>query len=77
MNECVHRWIIDAPNGPTSVGHCTHCGAVRDFVNTPVEHGKLQHGLRTKYGDLMGRLQIASRLVFDGHSKPSNSGWVR
>ena len=28
-----HRWLIDEPNGPTSVGRCKACGAVRVFRN--------------------------------------------
>lgn len=33
--ECVHRWLIETPNGgPTSPGQCRNCGAVRDFLNS-------------------------------------------
>ena len=27
-----HRWRIEEPNGPTSVGRCT-CGAIKEFKN--------------------------------------------
>ena len=29
----VHRWRIDPPNGPTSVGRCSRCRAKREFSN--------------------------------------------
>ena len=28
-----HRWRIDEPNGPTSMGLCGECGAVKEFQN--------------------------------------------
>ena len=31
--RCSHYWIIDSPNGPTSVGRCKYCGAVKEFTN--------------------------------------------
>lgn len=31
--RCSHYWIIDSPNGPTSVGRCKYCGAVKEFNN--------------------------------------------
>ena len=33
MAECTHRWVIDSPNGPTSMGTCKLCGADREFQN--------------------------------------------
>jgi hypothetical protein len=30
---CVHRWVIESPNGETSRGVCRHCGAVKEFPN--------------------------------------------
>ena len=32
-NECVHYWVIDPPNGPTSNGVCKICGAEKEFKN--------------------------------------------
>jgi len=29
-----HYWIIESPNGPTSVGTCQYCGARRVMVNS-------------------------------------------
>lgn len=28
-----HRWRIDEPNGPVSMGLCSECGAVKEFRN--------------------------------------------
>jgi len=28
-----HRWAIDEPNGPTSMGTCKICGASKQFKN--------------------------------------------
>jgi hypothetical protein len=30
---CVHRWVIESPNGETSRGRCRHCGAEKEFPN--------------------------------------------
>ena len=30
---CVHYWIIECPQGPTSVGTCRNCGERRVFRN--------------------------------------------
>ena len=30
---CQHYWIIDVPNGPTSIGRCRKCGTQREFQN--------------------------------------------
>jgi len=32
--ECVHHWIIATSNGPTSMGQCQRCHAVKEFKNT-------------------------------------------
>ena len=32
--ECVHYWIIETPEGPTSIGRCKYCGMVKEFSNT-------------------------------------------
>ncbi|MCC7363966.1 MAG: hypothetical protein IT303_06310 [Dehalococcoidia bacterium] len=28
-----HRWRIDEPNGPRSIGVCKTCGATKEFKN--------------------------------------------
>ena len=30
---CVHYWIIECPEGPTSVGTCRNCGEQKVFRN--------------------------------------------
>jgi len=32
--NCVHHWIIDAPNGRESTGTCKHCGVEKGFSNS-------------------------------------------
>lgn len=31
---CMHYWLIESPNGPTSIGTCTECGEEREFRNS-------------------------------------------
>lgn len=31
---CSHRWMIESPNGPTSMGKCMKCGAKGEFKNS-------------------------------------------
>jgi hypothetical protein len=33
-DQCVHQWVIEPPNGPTSQGKCRLCGEVRAFRNS-------------------------------------------
>jgi len=33
QKQCVHHWIIDSPDGPTSFGKCKLCGATAEFSN--------------------------------------------
>jgi hypothetical protein len=33
-SDCNHHWVIDSPNGPTSVGTCRTCGELREFKNS-------------------------------------------
>ncbi|MCJ7605782.1 MAG: hypothetical protein MUO19_07085 [Dehalococcoidales bacterium] len=30
---CGHFWVIEDPNGPTSMGKCKYCGEKREFYN--------------------------------------------
>ncbi len=32
--ECVHYWVIETPEGPTSTGRCKFCGLTKEFNNT-------------------------------------------
>jgi hypothetical protein len=34
QHKCIHHWIIDAPDAPTSYGKCKRCGEVAEFYNT-------------------------------------------
>jgi hypothetical protein len=31
--KCTHYWVIESPQGPTSLGRCKFCGAVSEFSN--------------------------------------------
>jgi len=31
--QCVHHWIIEPPDGPTSKGVCKICGSIKEFEN--------------------------------------------
>jgi hypothetical protein len=31
---CAHRWVIESPNGATSLGKCRVCGAEKEFPNS-------------------------------------------
>ena len=32
--SCMHHWMIDQPNGPTSMGTCKICGVSQEFNNS-------------------------------------------
>tara|TARA_Y100000296_G_C5071984_1_gene205357 strand:+ start:343 stop:594 length:252 start_codon:yes stop_codon:yes gene_type:complete len=32
--KCIHHWVIETANGPTSKGVCGGCGAAKDFDNS-------------------------------------------
>ena len=34
-----HTWILEPPNGPTSLGTCRACGEQKDFPNAIEEPG--------------------------------------
>ena len=36
---CNHYWVINSPNGPTSVGTCRLCGDEKEFKNSVHEAG--------------------------------------
>jgi hypothetical protein len=31
--KCPHHWLIEPPKGPTSIGVCKMCGAIKEFDN--------------------------------------------
>ena len=34
VSDCMHHWVIESPNGPTSQGVCKLCGALGEFRNS-------------------------------------------
>lgn len=41
--ECVHDWLIDSPDGASSVGHCPHCNSRREFYNSIPEDKRINN----------------------------------
>lgn len=35
--HCRHYWLIESPQGPTSMGMCKLCGARKEFSNSVVD----------------------------------------
>jgi hypothetical protein len=33
QKKCIHYWIVESPNGPTSRGVCKFCGEEKEFAN--------------------------------------------
>ena len=48
--ECMHFWIIDQPNGPTSVGVCKLCGVTQEFRNSIQGSGWDRDGVQGRRG---------------------------
>ncbi len=46
--NCSHRWMIESPNGPTSMGKCMVCGAEGEFKNSVPISGWDRDGSKTK-----------------------------
>ena len=56
---CTHYWKIQTPQGPTSMGHCHHCGETAEFKNVPDEllmtmysHNRASRDARKRAGAL-------------------------
>lgn len=47
-SDCMHHWMIDEPNGPTSNGICKVCGATREFKNSIQGSGWDRNGRRRR-----------------------------
>ncbi|MBI1885251.1 MAG: hypothetical protein HYS09_02885 [Chloroflexi bacterium] len=45
QEPCAHHWLIENPNGETSIGVCKYCGASREFRNYAAP-GQYQHRTR-------------------------------
>ena len=51
MENCVHHWHIETPNGtPYCKGTCIKCGATRDDFAASFEEALAQVARRDKYG---------------------------
>ena len=44
----MHHWIIDQPNGPTSIGTCKSCGLTQEFKNSIQGSGWDRDGSRRR-----------------------------
>ncbi|OGO33155.1 MAG: hypothetical protein A2Z29_08510 [Chloroflexi bacterium RBG_16_56_11] len=33
QKKCIHYWILESPDGRTSVGKCKYCGVSNEFSN--------------------------------------------
>ena len=39
--KCIHYWVYETPNGPTSIGVCRVCGERSMGINSPyIKHGR-------------------------------------
>lgn len=54
--RCVHHWVIEAPNGRESRGHCKNCGKKKVFANS-TEHVMWEQ-TNTLRNDLRSALRI-------------------
>ena len=46
---CVHHWILQTPNGPTSEGTCKRCHLTREFTNyLDASAYKSKHGFQQR-----------------------------
>ena len=41
--ECVHIWLIDSPDGASSVGYCGRCNTRREFYNSIPEDKRINN----------------------------------
>jgi len=46
--ECVHFWLIEPPNGPTSYGMCRACGTRQEFRNSVETSSWNKGGVKTE-----------------------------
>ena len=54
---CSHHWVIDTPNGPTSIGTCKMCGEKQEFVNSLMSVGWEKV---TSYGRSINSTQVST-----------------
>ncbi|GEM_PF-2420346 len=53
-DECTHRWMIESPNGPTSMGRCLVCGSESEFKNSMPISGWDRDGSKAKKSNASG-----------------------
>ncbi len=41
--KCAHNWLIDSPDGASSVGHCPRCNSRREFYNSIPEDKRINN----------------------------------
>lgn len=46
--SCHHYWLIEAANGPSSMGTCRYCGRQREFFNSIPDINALRRGQAPK-----------------------------
>ena len=49
--DCIHHWVIETANGPTSQGVCATCGSSREFCNSVSESVKEKKHINLKNKD--------------------------
>ena len=80
VSDCMHHWVIDQPNGPTSEGICKICGMthVRTSPYYPQSNGKLERYHSTIKSNCIRvntplSLSDAQRLITDFVDRYNNS----
>ena len=43
QQQCAHVWLIDSPDGATSVGYCGRCNSRREFYNSIPEDKRINN----------------------------------
>ena len=53
--KCAHHWLIEPPQGPTSIGVCKICGEKREFENqySPAHAQPIRNKQELDTGDLV------------------------
>lgn len=41
--NCAHNWLIDSPDGASSVGYCGRCNSRREFYNSIPEDKRINN----------------------------------
>ena len=57
-DECRHYWLIEAANGPRSLGTCNYCGKERYFFNSFPDPSQLKQGTNPMGLPVMKHVEI-------------------